>query len=259
MAMVRQSNNQGSLQPLQPGRDSRIAARLRRTATGLLGTLAFTALAIAGPLVPPARCDEAHPGEPHGGDAHGELELLLAGFAALPGLSAQFQQERHLSLLQEPLVSSGVLYFAPPDRLLQRVDEPVESALLVNGDRLTFSGPGGLRTIELDSHPFVRAFVDSARLLLAGNLDSLRETYGIGFEAAGSPTAREWRIRLRPLTPPLVETVAAIEVRGRGQTLHQFRLEEVRGDETVTRFSGVDTTRRFDDGELAELFHRPGP
>jgi hypothetical protein len=260
---VKQAAKKALSDPVPPRGDLRIeecsGSRMRRLAANVPGAFALLALAVAGPVVPPAVCDEMSRSEPREDGHPAELEALLAGFAAMPGLSARFREERHLSLLQEPLLSNGALFFAPPDRLLRRVDDPVESTLLVEGNRLTFSGAEGPRTIDLDSHPAVRAFVDSFRLLLAGNLDALGGVYRIEFEEAERSAAREWRIRLRPRRPPLEEIIASIEIVGRGQTLDELRLLEVRGDETITRFWGVDTNRRFGEGELAELFRLPEP
>jgi hypothetical protein len=225
----------------------RSAARWGPIAAGSLGALAFAALAV-GLVAPPAASGAAT-----------RLEALLADFAAIPGLAARFREERHLALLHEPLVSSGALYLAPPDGMLRRVDDPVASAVLVEGNRLVFSGSGNRRTLDLDRNPAVRVYIDTFRLLLAGNIDALREIYRIEFEAAEGSSEWDWLLRLRPLHSPLAETIASVEIAGRGRTLGEFRLKKVRGDETVTRFSEVDTTRRFGDGELAEMFRLSPP
>jgi hypothetical protein len=216
-------------------------------AAGALG--AFTCVALAIGLVAPSAARGAATG----------LEALLADFAAIPGLAAQFREERHIALLKEPLVSSGTLYLAPPDGMLRRVDDPVASAVLVEGRRLVFSGSGNRRTLDLDHNPGVRVYIDTFRLLLAGDAEALREIYRIEFEAGEGAADSMWLIRLRPLHSPLAEAIASVEIAGRGRTLGEFRLKKIRGDETITRFSEVDTTRRFRDGELAEMFRLSQP
>src|SRR5205085_6549474 len=44
------------------------------------------------------------------------IDALLAGLAKAPGLYAHFRAEKHITLLQAPLVSEGSLYFTPPAR-----------------------------------------------------------------------------------------------------------------------------------------------
>jgi hypothetical protein len=182
-----------------------------------------------------------------------ELDALLERFAQMPGLSASFREERHVALLREPLVSRGALYFAPPDRLLRRVDAPVESTVLLRGSELIVGSARGARTIDLDASPAVRAFVDGFRLLLMGDVEGLRKTYRIDFRA----TEEGWSIRLEPLHESLQQIIASIAMKGSGETLEELRVLDAGGDEMVTRFDGVDTNRRFNEHELMELFERP--
>ena len=186
-----------------------------------------------------------------------ELESLLASFGSMPGLSARFREEKHLLLLREPLVSHGALYFAPPDRMLRRVEKPIESFLVLRDRELAFGSPLGTRTLDLDAHPMVAAFVDALRLVLAGDLDSLRQLYRIGFDALDKSANPRWEIHLEPLHGPAKRAIASIRIGGEKHTLTELRVLEANGDETVTYFSSVDTKRRFTEGELATLFWIP--
>jgi hypothetical protein len=244
MAAVKDADERGRLRPVLARGDPLRAGR----SGGAAVALACVALA-AGLVAPPAARGTAATG----------LEALLAEFAAIPGLAARFREERHIPLLKEPLVSDGALYLAPPDGMLRLVDDPIASAVLVEGNRLVFSGSGNRRTLDLDRNPAVRVYIDTFRLLLAGNAGALREIYRIEFESGEDSDEQVWLIRLRPLHPPLAEAIASVEIAGRGRILGEFRLKKVRGGETVTYFSDVDTTRRFGDGELTEMFRLSPP
>jgi len=251
MAAVKQAHEQGRSRPVPAWsgrlRAGRSAAHRGLSAAGALGAFACVALAVG--LAAPLAARGAATG----------LEALLADFAAIPGLAARFREERHIALLKEPLVSSGVLYLAPPGGMLRRVDDPVASTVLVEGSQLVFSGSGNRRTLDLDRNPAVRVYIDTFRLLLTGDVEALREIYRIEFEAGEDSAEPVWLIRLRPRHSPLAGAIASVEILGRGRTLEEFRLKKVRGDETITRFSEVDTTRRFGDGELAEMFRLSPP
>jgi hypothetical protein len=217
----------------------------------LAGTVAAAWAVLAGAAEPPQR--EA---------ARSDLESLLAQFASLPGLTARFREERRIALLREPLLSHGVLYFAPPDRLLRHVQEPVESSLLLRGHTLTLGSARGTRTIDLGANPLVRSFVDSLRCLLAGDIEALRATYRVRFEvaeAAGGEMQRRWEVRLEPLLAAVQQAIAWIRISGRGRVLLELEVREASGDVTLTRFSAVDTERHFSDRELEQLFRRPAP
>jgi hypothetical protein len=182
------------------------------------------------------------------------LASLLGRFAAMPGLSARFRETKRLELLREPLSSSGVLHFAPPDRLVRRVEEPVASTLLVVGDTVTIRGAGGDWSMDLGVHPAVRSFVDGFRLILRGDLAALHEVYAVEFEAADEGVDGDWRIRLVPRSEALRRVVSSIALRGSGSGVRELRLVEANGDETLDEFFEVDADRRFSEAELGSLF-----
>jgi hypothetical protein len=178
------------------------------------------------------------------------FEVLLSQFASMPGLSARFEEEKHLALLEEPLVSSGELHFAPPDRLVLRVHKPAASTLLIVGNSLTLASSKGQRHIDLESNRQASAFVDTFRLLLSGDAERLRELYRVDFE----PESLVWRMRLLPRGSPLREALDAIEVSGRGATVSEIHILRARDDKTVMRFHSVDNARHFTRDELVDLF-----
>ena len=237
-----------STDPLRAGGGARWTRVPAARTLALLGALLAALVGAPGEAAPSAQDDPPL-----------ELESLAAEFAAMPGLSARFREEKHLALLQEPLVSRGVLYFARPRRLVRHMHEPVASTLLVQGEQIAFSGAHGIRTLDLAESPTLLALVDSIRLLLAGDVEALRESFRVEFESAGDSDERAWEIRLEPLPPPVREVIASIAIAGRGRTPLELRVVETGGDETLTRFSEVDTDRRFSDDELAEFFRVPAP
>jgi hypothetical protein len=200
----------------------------------------------------PARTAESAP----------ELESLLAQFAAMSGFSARFREEKHLAMLQEPLVSRGVVHFATPRRLVRHVEEPLASTFLVQGSEIAFSSADDSGRLDLEASPVLRSLVDGIRLVLAGDVAALRESFRIRLE--GDPEAspsdapgRPWRIRLEPLHAPERDWIASISFAGRGRTPSELRVVERSGDRTVTLFSEVRTDRRFSEDELAKLFRVP--
>ncbi len=180
------------------------------------------------------------------------LETLIASFAAMPGLSARFHEEKQLSLLQVPLQSDGVVYFAPPDRLVRHVEKPVPSTLLLRGDELVMGTIAEQHAINLVREPEVRSFVDAFRLVLAGDLPGLRGRYSILFR--DTDTEGGWRIALVPRSERLVHVISGIEFTGTDLVLREMRVVQANGDTTTTRFHDVDRNRRFSADELDALF-----
>ncbi len=212
----------------------------RACALGLLGALLSVGLLV--PFVAPA-APAAPPPE--------ALTALIADLAAVPGLVAHFREEKHLALLEAPLVSEGELYYARPDRRRRSVEQPVRSTLVLRGSELSMAAGGSTRVIDLEAQPTIRAFVESFRLILAGDLTGLSAIYALELRSA---SAEGWELVLTPRSAPLSEAIAAVEVRGRGRVLRELRVRESGGDETVTQFRDVDPARSFSERERDELF-----
>jgi hypothetical protein len=185
-----------------------------------------------------------------------KLEQLIAELAGIPGLEARFREEKRLAVLEEPLVSEGTLQYARPDRMRRSVERPVRSTLVLRGSELSLASGGGVRVIDLDAQPTVRVFVESFRLILAGDLARLRELYELELRASGPDG---WEIELTPRAGPLRDAIAAVEVRGRGRTLSELRVREASGDETLTQFRDVDTARAWSERERDEIFRLSPP
>jgi hypothetical protein len=147
--------------------------------------------------------------DPSDNAAHArELANLLEDFAAMPGITARFREERHLALLAAPLVSHGEIAFAPPDRLRRQVTEPVQSLMLVRDGEMVLRDRQGGRVIDLSSQPMVQIFVDGITRLLAGDLDGLQAHYRMRFEPGDAERSAGWSLHLEPRVSPLDEAIA---------------------------------------------------
>jgi hypothetical protein len=243
------------IEPLAP-RSDRVRGRSRRSTRarrrlGWIG-VSFVAL-LAGsallPLDPVAAGVEAETPE---------LEALVRRFAAMPGFSARFEEEKRLSLLRAPLKSEGTLHYAPPDRIAYRVLRPAVSSWVVRGGQLFIGGPDRVRTVDLTSQPTLRPFIDALRFVLSGDLPALRDRFEVDFSAGTAPTGA-WRLRLVPRSGPLRDVVSEIEVTGVEGILSTLRVRDSGGDETLDRFSDVDPARHFSETELARIFDVAAP
>jgi hypothetical protein len=178
------------------------------------------------------------------------IETLLAGFAAMPGLQAEFREEKHMALLAEPLVNEGTLHFSG-GKLARHVTAPVASSVLIADGVLEFGDSSGTQTIDLAGNPVVRLFVDSFVHIFAGDRAALEQLYSMQF----SPTqAGGWTLVLRPRMSPIDKVIDRVIVEGKDLEIASMRIIEVGGDETVTLFSNVDTAKKYSKRELAEVF-----
>ena len=179
------------------------------------------------------------------------LESLLSHFASMRGFAANFVEDRHLTLLERPLVSRGRLFFTSPDTILRVVYEPFPSAVWIDGAELKLNDGVRVRRLDLQAQPLLGRIVDALRLVLAGDAERMRALYRVDFQTR---EADAWLIRLRPREDELAALLAEIELAGHGRELRLLRMREPRGDETVLRFGQVEEDRVLGQEELARLF-----
>jgi hypothetical protein len=157
------------------------------------------------------------------------LERLLEGFAQTREARASFVERKQVRVLERPLVSSGELRFAAPDRLEKRTLRPRPERLAVAGDRLTLER--GERRLELDlrSYPEIAAFAESIRGTLAGDRAALERAYRL--ELSGDANA--WRLVLTPREEALRALVAKVTLEGSQARVQRVAIEQADGDRSL--------------------------
>ena len=210
--------------------------------------IAFSTLLALASLAAPA----ATPVRAQDGSAP-SLDALLERFAAMPGMSARFREEKRIALLSVPVRSEGVLYFTPPGKLLRKVDGPTPSVALLDGDRLTFASAGERQVVELGESPVLAGFVESFRYVLAGDRQALERTYRVAYDTEGA----EWTLTLRPRNADLRRFLREMVLKGEGYAVKTMKMVEVSGDTTMTELYEVNPRRRFSAAEVRNLFRVP--
>lgn len=157
------------------------------------------------------------------------VERLLAGFAQTREARASFVESKTVRVLERPLVSSGELRFAAPDRLEKRTLRPRAELLVLDGDSLTMER--GERRLQLDlrSHPEVAAFVQSIRGTLAGDREALERSYRLALEGGEA----SWTLTLVPRTSAMAALVQHVRIAGRRADISVIEILQANGDSSL--------------------------
>jgi outer membrane lipoprotein-sorting protein len=186
--------------------------------------------------------------------APADIDALLAGLSKAPGLFARFREEKHITLLQQPLVSEGNLYFTPPARFARHTEKPIASTMIIDGNQLQFGNADSQESMNLGTNPVARLFADAFVMLLSGNRAGLEKI----FKMQLTPKAGgEWKLVLTPRVAPMDKMIKEMELRGRGLNLNELDVREASGDWTRTSFTDVDLGRRYTPAEQAKFFTLP--
>ncbi|HEY2904145.1 MAG TPA: outer membrane lipoprotein carrier protein LolA [Polyangia bacterium] len=185
------------------------------------------------------------------------IEALLNQFARAPGLSAHFREEKHLALLDAPLVNQGTIHFMPPGRFARHTLTPIASTLLIDGGRLQFGdADGGKQSMELGTNPVAKLFVDSFVMILAGDRKGLERVFTM--KLTPTPGAGGgWRLALTPRVAPMDKVIKEITLGGAGLALRDMEVRESSGDWSRTTFTDVDVNHRYSADEQTRVFRLP--
>jgi hypothetical protein len=209
-------------------------------------------------LSPPAAAKPAPTAKPApAAKAPADIDALLAGLAKAPGLYARFREEKHITLLQAPLVSEGSIHFAPPSRFARHTEKPIKSVMIIDGNQLQFGNDDGQERMNLGTNPVARLFADAFVMLLSGNRAGLEKIFKMQLTPKPG-AAGDWRLVLTPRGGPMDKLIKELELRGRGLNLTELDVREANGDWTRTSFTDVDLNRRYTAAEQAKVFKLPG-
>lgn len=182
---------------------------------------------------------------------------LLGRMKSMKGLEARYEEEKHIALLAEPLVSRGSVHFAPPRRFARHQIEPFPSTMLVEGNTMSFGDPQGSKRLDLQTNVVVRLFVDGFLDLLSGQTEDLLTLYDMKFESGLQGRPRAWRITLEPKVDPIVHLIERIVLEGEEAVVRRMEVREVGGDATITTFSKVDASHAYSESEAERVFALP--
>jgi outer membrane lipoprotein-sorting protein len=178
------------------------------------------------------------------------VDELLAGFAKMPGLYAEFQQESHFGLLAAPLIDSGTLHYAD-GKLARRTVSPTPSVVVMDDKGIEYGDGHTVERLDLAGKPAIKQFVDAFTKIFAGDRKGLEALYRVEF-AAGE--GRSWTLTLVPKVAPMKDIIAKVVVSGTDLEIATMRVLETGGDETITKFSKVDTAKKYSKTEKQKLF-----
>ena len=179
-------------------------------------------LAILSGFVSPATAAEAEWG----------VAQLMHELGQVKRSQARFSERKYLKVLKQPLQSSGTLTYVAPDRLEKRTLKPKPEALIIDGKTLTVeTAEGKKHALKLQDYPVLRAFVESIRATLAGDVATLERYYKIELE--GNPG--RWQLFLAPRERSMGQVISQIRIGGVGTKLDLIEVQEAKGDRTVTK------------------------
>ncbi|HUI25331.1 MAG TPA: outer membrane lipoprotein carrier protein LolA [Candidatus Kryptonia bacterium] len=158
------------------------------------------------------------------------LRAIEAAQRETHGISAEFVQVKHLSLLDEPLTSTGHFTFTRPDHITLHIEQPQPATITINGQDVQIPNLPEHERQAMAMAPLAAMFTQLGAIF-SGSTAALRD----GFEVTAVPVEPgddAIDVHLVPRAESWKRLFRTIDIRFAGKELlaHQIRLEDGFGD-----------------------------
>src|SRR5208337_1749580 len=168
-----------------------------------------------------------------------DIDQLIQKLQALhndhPSLQANFREERHLTMLKDPVVNEGKVWFTLPDKIRREIEGKTPSTTVIDGRKMSIYYPNyqQVEVYDLEKRPIIK---DSLHALTAG-LD-FREIKGY-FDLQGSKDGNQYQITLIPKTAAVRKVIQSVDLTiGEDLIPEKVTVHNTKG-EVFTSFSNV--------------------
>jgi hypothetical protein len=149
-------------------------------------------------------------------------------------LELVFREERWITFLTEPVISTGTFSIAADGRLIKTVLTPIHERMTVVGPRVSVERPPGTEVgrFFFSLSPVLEAVVSTIRALAAADRSMLEAN----FEVSVSGTDGDWSMDLVPINPSVRSAVEIIAITGADEIIHRVVVLESDGTRSVLFF-----------------------
>jgi len=158
-----------------------------------------------------------------------DIDQLMHGLSQTRSDHATFIEKKFIAMLEEPVESSGELFYTAPDHLEKRTLKPKPESMILEHDTLVFERGRQEHNLQLQDYPELAAFIDSIRGTLAGDRKALERNYQLGLEG----TIEHWTLQLLPVDERMQAVVKRILIAGVGYSVRSIEITQTDGDSSL--------------------------
>jgi outer membrane lipoprotein-sorting protein len=157
------------------------------------------------------------------------IDRLMQTLAQTRVAHASFVERKSIAMLEQPVESSGELFYTAPNRLEKRTLQPRPESMQLEGDTLWIMQGGKKHVLQLQRYPEIAAFIASIRGTLAGDRAALERNYSLSL----SGDAQHWTLVLQPTADRIKQVLARIRISGQRNQLRSIEIHQADGDSSL--------------------------
>ena len=158
-----------------------------------------------------------------------DIDQLMRGLAQTRASHARFVETKSIAMLDQPVESSGELFYSAPNRLEKRTLKPRRETMLVDGSALLIERGRKKHRLQLQDYPELGAFIDSIRGTLAGDRAALERNYKLSLDGS----AARWTLQLLPTNKKMQAVVRHIRITGAREEVSSVEVTQTDGDSSL--------------------------
>ena len=168
----------------------------------------------------------------------------------MQSMQCRFVQEKTSSMLAEPSVSEGVMYFVAPDKMRWEYVKPYAFALVVNGDRIVKVTDGKAEPLEGNSNRMYQGIVN----IIMGSASGKKMFDATVFDIALYDDDAFWKAEMTPKRRDMKRMFSQLVFRFDKKTngISQVEFKDAGGDVTSIRFEEIKLNEAIGEKVFAE-------
>lgn len=175
---------------------------------------------------------------------------MQSNVSKLKSLKADFTQVKHLSFMEQDVLSKGNFAYQVSDKLLWEYKTPVKYKIVMNGENVLIKDETGTKQYNTKENP---AFAEISKMMSSGLSGGMLSD--VNFKHEIFYNGSKYKIKLLPLNEELKKYLTGIELLIDGETyvVSKIKMLELGGD--YTEISLFNLTQNSQLGEEVFSLH----
>lgn len=172
------------------------------------------------------------------------IEIVSRSTARMKSLECDFVQTKHISMLNDKMVSKGKMYYQQPDRLRWEYVTPYSYTFILNASQVMLKNSGRTDVIDVNRN---RMFKEIARIMMDSILGRCL-TDEKSFRTEITENEREWVATLYPQKKDMKQmwNILVIHFDRSSEAVVKVEMHEPSGDHTVIDLKNININKTLD-------------
>ena len=171
-------------------------------------------------------------------------EKIIESNRSTESLKANFTQEKHMSILNKPFISTGNLAYKAPDKIKWEYEQPFSYIVVLVKNRVTIKDGDDLQNYDMSQNAVFKEINRVVNGMISGRMLEDKNFINTYYESL-----YEYKVTLVPTDAGLKEFIEEIHLVFDNETLEMKVMEmiEKEGDKTVVKFIDVKLNEEIPD------------